>query len=153
MVASSRGTAWSSWLAWQREKASSKSWALIMINQYENYPTSRHSEFRVSSLPVCGTEKSVPFLQLGYQGGPHLNQSKDVSLNTFLFKNQCNAAGAPLEDIEPDSSRLRQGWLSPTSDSQAAQRGRCWGRGQTIITAWGNFEFFMPSGCGWGGAS
>ena len=36
-----------------------------------------------------------------------------------------NAAGAPLEDIEPDSSRLRQGWLSPTSDSQAAQRDRC----------------------------
>ena len=36
-----------------------------------------------------------------------------------------NNAGAPLEDTEPDSSPLRQGWLSPTSDSQGAQRDRC----------------------------
>ena len=36
-----------------------------------------------------------------------------------------NAAGAPLEDTEPDSSHLLPGWLSPTSDSQAAQRDHC----------------------------
>ena len=63
-----------------------------------------------------------------------------------------NNAGAPLEDTEPDSSPLRQGWLSPTSDSQGVQRDRCWGRGRTIITAWGILEYLyaLLVWVGWG---
>ena len=44
-------------------------------------------------MPVCGTEKSVPFLELGYQGGPHLIKAKmphqilsSLTINAMLLE-------------------------------------------------------------------
>ena len=104
-------------------------------------------------MPVCGTEKSVPFLQLGYQGGPHLNESEDVSPNPLLFNKQSMLLEHLWRILNPIVAASAKVGFHPLQILRELNVAVAEGEGKLSKQPEATLSIFMRSGCGWGGAS